>query len=81
MTLAQQADAELLRSLGRPAEAISANSQIDLPTIKAWLRSGKWPKSTSTQLELFDAGATSKKTQPATALDGNHGLSLFARAD
>lgn len=78
MTPAQRADAELLKSLGRPADAIAANTGLDLPTIKTWLRSGRWPKSSSTQRQLFDAGPTSRETtKPSSAEDGR-GLSLFS---
>ena len=77
---AQREVAELLKSLGRPAEAISANSQIDQPTIKAWLRTGLWPGPR--QKTLFDASGWSPRpstTQPAAATDRNSGLNLFAR--
>jgi hypothetical protein len=80
MTPAQRADAELLRSLGRPAEAIAANSQIDLPTIKAWLKSGRWPESTPRQMQLFNAGASPREsTKPAVTTLGNSGLHPFER--
>ena len=80
MTPAQRADAVLFRELGRPAEAISANTGIPVEIVKAWLRTGRWPKST--QKTLFDAGDSTRETnQPAIATGRNSGLIHFSRAD
>ena len=80
MTPAQRETAELLKSLGRPAELIAANTGIPVEIVKAWLKSGKWlgPR----QGRLFDPTGYSPRpstTQPATASQGNHGLRLFAQ--
>ena len=82
MTPAQREVAELLHDLKRPAELIAVNSGIDLPTIKAWLRTGRWPKSSPRQGRLFDPTGLSPRppaTQPAIATGRNSGLNLFAR--
>lgn len=79
MTPAQIETAELLRDLRRPAEMIAANAGIPVEIVKAWLRSGRWPKSTPTQLALFDAGATSRETTKPMTVGHSHGLHLFAR--
>ena len=84
MTPAQREVAELLHDLKRPAELIAVNSGIDLPTIKAWLRTGRWPKSSPRQGRLFDPSGLSPRpstTKPADTNTGNSGLHLFARAD
>ena len=81
MTPAQIEIASLLKDLGRPPEMIAANAGIPVEIVKAWLRTGRWPKSTSTQKSLFEAGASPRETtKPATTASG-HGLHLFARAD
>ncbi len=80
MTTAQQREnAELLRDLGRPAEAIAANAELPIEVVKAWLRSGKWP-AVDKQRTLFDiAGASPRETtKPVTNLRTSHGLHLFA---
>ena len=83
MTESQREIAELLRSLCRPPELIAANSQIALPTIKAWLRTGRWPGPR--QGRLFDPTGMSPRpeptNQPAIATGRNSGLIHFSRAD
>ena len=80
MTTAQRADAELLRSLGRPAEVISANTGLSLAVVKDWLRTGRCPGPR--QKTLFDRDGLSPRptTKPAT-VGHSHGLSLFKQVD
>ncbi len=80
MPTAQQREiAELLRDLGRPAEAIAANAELPVAVVRAWLRSGRWP-AVDRQRALFELAGDSPRetTQPVTASKGNRGLSLFA---
>ncbi len=82
MTPAQRETAELLRSLDRPAELIAVNAGIPVEIVRAWLRSGRWPKSTPKQQTLFDATGLSPRPEtmkPAT-VGHSHGLHLFSRA-
>ena len=82
MADSQREIAELLRSLGRPPELIAVNVGMPLATIKAWLRTGRWPGPTHRQGRLFDPSGYSPRptTKPATTASG-HGLHLFKRTD
>ena len=80
MTPAQRETAELLKSLGRPAELIAANTGIPVEIIKNWLRSGRWPGPR--QQTLFDATGISPRpqtAQPVATDERDHGLRVFAQ--
>ena len=79
---AQREVAELLKSLGRPAEAIIANTGLPLEIVQNWLKTGKWPGPR--QGRLFDPTGLSPRpetTQPVATDERDHGLRVFSRAD
>ncbi len=81
MTSSQRENAELLKSLCRPAEVIAANAGLPLEIVQNFLKTGKWPGPR--QGRLFDPSGMSPRpstTKPAT-VGHSHGLHLFKRAD
>ena len=80
MTDSQRDNAELLKALGRPADAIAANSSVPVKVVKAWLKSDKWPESAQMQQKLFDATGfvTRPKATKPSVPEERRGLHLFS---
>ncbi len=79
MTSSQREIAELLKSLGRPAEVIAVNAGLDIEVVTTWLATGKWPGPR--RRRLFDPTGYSPRpetAQPVATDERDHGLRVFA---
>ena len=82
ITAQQSDDAELIKSLDRPAWVITANTSIPVEVVTAWLATGRWGAATKQQAFAFDAGENEPRemTKPAIATRHESGLHLFSQA-